>query len=81
VFSSTLKDSAWENTHIVDTHPAMVIEDLRRQNGGDIIVLASNSIIKQLLEADVLDCLSITLCPEIAGGGERLFGNGLPRSS
>jgi dihydrofolate reductase len=81
VFSSTLKEASWENSRIVDTDPATVIEELRQQEGGDIIVLASSSVIKSLLRADVLDRLSITLCPEVAGGGARLFEDGLPSSS
>ncbi|HXD09422.1 MAG TPA: dihydrofolate reductase family protein [Anaerolineales bacterium] len=81
VFSTTLKDAAWENSRIVDADPGTVVEDLRQHPGGDIIVLASGSIIKRLLEADALDRLSITLCPEIAGGGARLFEGGLPPSS
>lgn len=81
VFSSTLKDATWENSRMLDADPASVVEDLRKQKGGDIIVLASSSIIKRLLEADSLDRLSITLCPEIAGGGARLFEDGLPASS
>ncbi len=81
VFSSTLKDATWENSRIVDTEPAAVIRDLQQQDGGDIIVLASGSIIKQLLRADALDRLSITLCPEISGGGARLFEDDLPPSS
>ena len=81
VFSSTLKEAAWENSRIVDSHPAAVVEELQKQSGGDIIVLASSSIIRSLLQADVLDCLSITLCPEVAGGGAHLFENGLPASS
>ena len=81
VFSSTLKEATWENSRIVDEDPAEVVKDLKQQSGGDIIVLASGSIIKRLLEADILDCLSITLCPEIAGGGARLFGDGLTPSS
>ena len=81
VFSSTLKDATWENSRIVDTEPAAVIRDLQQQDGGDIIVLASGSIIKQLLRADALDRLSITLCPEISGGGARLFEDDLPSSS
>ena len=44
-------------------------------------MLASGSIIKRLLQADALDRLSITLCPEVAGGGARLFEDGLPPSS
>jgi len=81
VFSSTLKDATWENSRIVDTDPAAVVRDLQKQTGGNIIVLASGSLIKRLLEADALDCLSITLCPEVAGGGARLFEDGLPPSS
>jgi dihydrofolate reductase len=41
-------------------------------------VLASSSIIRALLEAGELDRLSITLCPEVVGGGARLFEDGLP---
>lgn len=81
VFSSTLKAASWENSRIVNSDPASFVKDLQQQSGGDIIVLASVSVIKRLLEADVLDCLSITLCPEVAGGGARLFDEGLPPSS
>ncbi len=80
-FSSTLKAPTWENSRIVNADPATVIKDLKEQEGGDIIVLASSSIIKSLLRADMLDCLSITLCPEIVGGGARLLEDGLPASS
>ncbi len=81
VFSSTLKDATWENSTIVNADPAAVVRDLQKQTGDSIIVLASVSVIQRLLEADVLDCLSITLCPEVAGGGARLFEDGLPASS
>lgn len=81
VFSSTLKEATWENSRIVSAEPAAVIEELRQQEGGDIIVLASGSVIKSLLQADALDRLSITLCPEVAGGGAHLFEDGLPSSS
>ena len=81
VFSSTLKDASWENSRIVNGDPASVIKELQNQSGGDIIVLASSSLIRELLRADKLDQLSITLCPEVAGGGARLFEDGLPASS
>ena len=81
VFSSTLKDATWENSRIVNADPVAVVRDLQKQTGGNIIVLASGSLIKRLLEADALDCLSITFCPEVAGGGTRLFEDGLPASS
>ena len=81
VFSSTLKEATWENARILNDDPATVVKDLQGQTGGDIIVLASSSVIKRLLEAEALDCLSITLCPEVSGGGARLFNDGLPPSS
>jgi dihydrofolate reductase len=81
VFSSTLTEATWNNSRIEKRDPAEVVRELQGQAGGDIIVLASSSIIKRLLQADALDCLSITLCPEIVGGGARLLDDGLPASS
>ncbi|WP_406315164.1 dihydrofolate reductase family protein [Streptosporangium sp. NBC_01639] len=81
VFSSTLTEAPWQNSRLTDADPAEEVKRLRRQPGGDIIVLASSSVIKALLTADELDRLSITLCPELAGGGARLFHDGLPTTS
>jgi dihydrofolate reductase len=81
VFSSTLRDPEWDNARIVNADPAEGVEDLRRQDGGDIVVQNSGSIIRALLAADQLDRLSITLCPEVVGGGARLLEDGLPSTS
>jgi dihydrofolate reductase len=81
VFSSTVKVAEWDNTRIVDAAPATEVRRLRMRGGGDIIVLNSVSVINSLLEADELDRMSITLCPEVVGGGTRLFEDGLPASS
>lgn len=37
--------------------------------------------IRALLEAELLDRLSITLCPALVGGGARLLEDGLPAST
>lgn len=81
VFSTTLTDTPWRNSRRADGDPAAVVEQLRGQDGGDIVVLASGSVIRALLTADELDRLSITLCPEVAGGGVRLLDDGLPGTS
>ncbi|MCU7725074.1 dihydrofolate reductase family protein [Actinoplanes sp. KI2] len=81
VFSTTLTDAPWENSRLAGADPASVVRELRERPGGDIIVLASASVIRALLEAGELDRLSITLCPEIVGGGRRLLDDGLPAGS
>ena len=81
VFSTTLTDAPWENSRIAAADPAAVVRELRAEPGGDIIVLASASVIRALLEAGELDRLSVTLCPEIVGGGRRLLDDGLPAAS
>jgi dihydrofolate reductase len=81
VFSTTLHDTAWPNSSVVKDDPAVVVARLQEQAGGDIIVLASSSIIRALLHADVVDELSITLCPELPGGGATLFDDDLPATA
>jgi dihydrofolate reductase len=73
VFSTSITERSLPNTTVTSDPPAQVVADLREEPGGDIIVLASSSVIRQLLDADAVDRLSIMLCPETAGGGDRLF--------
>jgi dihydrofolate reductase len=78
VFSSTLTDATWCNSRLATAGPVEIVAGLRESEGGDIIVLASISIIRQLLHADQIDRLSIMLCPVVAGGGEHLFDDTIP---
>ena len=66
---------------IAEDGPVEEVRRLRDTAGGDILVVNSSSIIRQLLAAGELDRLVIDLVPEIAGDGARLFENGLPSSS
>jgi dihydrofolate reductase len=81
VFSSTLTDAPWQNSRIADADPATTVRELRTGTGGDILVLNSVSVINALLDAGELDRLLVYLCPEISGGGARLFADGLPSTS
>jgi dihydrofolate reductase len=81
VVSSTLTDAPWDNSRIVRGKPVAEVRQLREQADGDIVVLNSSSVIVALLEAGEVDRLSIHLCPELVGGGDRLFDRGLPASS
>lgn len=76
VFSTTVTEMEWDNARLATADPATTVKQLRQEEGGDIVVLASSSVIRQLLDADEVDRLSITLCPELVGGGDRLFIDG-----
>ena len=78
VFSTTLTESPWERTRIVNAPAADVITELKSTGTGDILVNNCASIIKPLLAADLVDRLYLMITPEIAGAGERLFTDGLP---
>jgi dihydrofolate reductase len=75
-----LTEPPWERTRVVNAPAADVITDLKTTGEGDILVNTSPSVIKALLSADLLDRLYLMICPEITGGGQRLFDDGLPAS-
>ena len=81
VLSSSLESAPWSNTRIFDEPAEDVVDRLKAEPGGDIVVFASASVIKALLAADSLDRLSLTVFPQILGGGERLFDGALPSST
>jgi dihydrofolate reductase len=78
VLSSTLTEAPWERTSIVDNPTADVVDELKKQEGGDIVVFSSASVIKALLAADKVDRLALMIFPVFLGGGPRLFDDGLP---
>jgi dihydrofolate reductase len=80
VLSTTLTEAPWPRTRVVNAPAAEVVTDLLAAGEGDILVNSSASVIKPLLAADLLDRLHLLVLPEIAGGGRRLFDDGLPSS-
>ena len=80
VLSTTLTEAPWERARVVNAPTADVVRDLKATGEGDILVNNSASVMKALLEADLLDRLYLMVVPEIAGRGQRLFEDGLPAS-
>ena len=65
----------WQNSQKVS------IEDLRKikeGDGPDIVVQGSSTLYPQLIEAGLLDELTLMISPIILGQGKRLFGDGTP---
>lgn len=78
ILSTTLTEAPWPHARIANAPAADVITDLKASGEGDILVNNSTTVIKALLQADLLDRLYLMLTPEIAGAGQRLFDDGLP---
>lgn len=80
VFSRTMQEADWHPTRVSNDLEGEV-RALRDAPGRDILVLNSSSIIRQLLDLDLLDELRLSLLPEVVGTGQRLFEDEVPRSS
>jgi dihydrofolate reductase len=66
----------WENSERVSTIEAL--REIRRSDGPDLVIQGSSTLYPQLLEAELLDELTLMICPIVLGEGKRLFGDGTP---
>lgn len=80
VLSRTLTEAPWARTRLGNAPAAEVVDQLKTEPGGEIVVLSSASVITALLAADRIDRFCLLVTPEILGAGARLLENGLPRS-
>jgi dihydrofolate reductase len=72
VVSTTLKKSEWNNCQIL-RDVARDVAELRKGDGGDILVYGSATVAKALLHHGLVDELHLLLYPVTVGGGVRLF--------
>jgi dihydrofolate reductase len=66
---------AWENSERVDIEALRAIKE---RDGPDLVIQGSSTLYPQLLEADLLDELTLMISPVVLGEGKRLFGTGTP---
>jgi dihydrofolate reductase len=71
--STTLKDPAWQNTHVLDGDVEAAIRDLKAQPGRELQLHGSGVLLRWLLERDLVDELNLRIYPVIVGDGLRLF--------
>ena len=79
VFSHTLHEVSGSNARL-EGELAEEVAGLKAGEGGDIVVLSSSSIIRGLLEADLLDGLHLLVAPVVLGAGLRFWPEGGPRT-
>ena len=71
--SSTLKDPAWQNTHVISGDVEAAIRELKSKPGRELQVHGSGELLRWLLERDLVDELNLRIYPVIVGDGLRLF--------
>jgi class 3 adenylate cyclase/dihydrofolate reductase len=73
VVSKSLRTAGWQNTTIIRGDPAERIAELKRQPGGDILLLGSADLLNSLIKHDVIDEYRLMVFPVVLGSGKRLF--------
>ncbi len=68
----------WQNSTLIESDLESFVRDLRQQPGGDIAVMSSISLVRQMLFAGLLDSLALITHPVVAGEGRKLFEPGDP---
>ena len=80
VVSTMLKKAEWNNSTIIKTNVAEEVTKLKKQSGGDILVAGSMTLIRTLMEHDLVDEYRLLTYPIVLGKGKRLFTDGVATS-
>ncbi len=76
VVSTTLKNPGWANTTVLGHDVVHDIKKLKEQNGPEIQVHGSASLIQTLMKNDLVDEFQLKIYPVALGKGKRLFAEG-----
>ncbi len=75
VFSNTLEKANWKNTRIIKDNIVEEIKKMKRQNGKDMVLLGSGTIVNQFAEKGLIDEYQIMVHPVVIGEGTPLLKN------
>jgi RNA polymerase sigma-70 factor (ECF subfamily) len=78
VISTTLAENPGWNSTLVATDPVASVRRLRSEDGGDIAVVGGIETVRSLFLAGLIDELTLTTHPVVAGEGRRLFDENVP---
>ena len=74
VVSTTLEEPlGWQNSTLIGENAAEEIARLKQEEGGDIVISGSGTLVRSLLQYGLLDELKLMIHPLVVGGGKRLF--------
>lgn len=73
VASTTLRTLEWETASLLGDPVPDAVAELKRQDGGPILVIGSRTLVQTLLGAGLVDRLHLQVFPLILGSGRRLY--------
>lgn len=73
VFSNTLKELTWENSMLLQGDAAEQVSKMKQENGSDMIIFGSGSIVQPLASAGLIDEYLLIVTPVILGAGKSMF--------
>ncbi|HWB70886.1 MAG TPA: dihydrofolate reductase family protein [Egibacteraceae bacterium] len=75
VASTTLEEPlSWKNSTLLKGEVRAAVAALKREQGGNIVVLGSAQLVRTLTEHGLVDEYQLMIDPLLLGSGKRLFG-------
>ena len=79
VVSKTLEEPLeWNNSTLIKDNIVAEITKLKEQDGKDIAVHGSATLVQTLMQHDLVDRYRLLVYPVVVGKGKRLFQEGIP---
>jgi dihydrofolate reductase len=76
VVSTTLDKAEWNNSRLIKENIVEEISKLKQQEGKDIMVHGSATLVQTLMRHDLVDRYRLLIYPLVLGEGKRLFKEG-----
>jgi dihydrofolate reductase len=73
VASNTLANPRWADTSVLAGDVAAAVRELKARPGGELQVHGSSTLVRWLLDNELVDEINLLVCPVIVGQGARLF--------